>query len=129
MAIDSGTGRVAATRPVYGGNAMAKVSFAGVGTQVVVVRPKTFEPLEADASRGGEVADFPVEIDESAIKARLVETVSQESEGVRLEDAGIVVSGGRGLGGPEPFEDASVSQPSFSAARWAHPGPPATPDG
>ena len=83
---------------------MAKVSFAGDGTQVVVVRPKTFETLEPDASRGGEVTDFPVEIDDSAIKVRLVETVTQESEGVRLEDAGIVVASGRGLGGPEPFE-------------------------
>ena len=104
VSIDPSTGRVSATRPVYGGNAMARVSFAGDGTQVVVVRPKTFEPLEADASRIGEVTDFPVEIDDSAIKVRLVETVTQESEGVRLEDASIVVSGGRGLGGPEPFE-------------------------
>ena len=111
VAIDPGTGRVSAIRPVYGGNAMSRVSFAGDGTQVVIVRPKTFEPLEADASRNGEVTDLPVEIDESAIKVRLVETVTQESEGVRLEDAGIVVSGGRGLGGPEPFETLqSLSQ-------------------
>ena len=104
VAIDHGTGRVSATRPVYGGNAMARVSFSGDSTQVVVVRPKTFEALQPDASRTGEVTDFPVEIDESHIKVRLVETVTQESEGVRLEDAGVVVSGGRGLGGPEPFE-------------------------
>ena len=111
VAIDPDTGRVSAIRPVYGGNAMSRVSFAGDGTQVVIVRPKTFEPLEADASRNGEVTDLPVEIDESAIKVRLVETVTQESEGVRLEDAGIVVSGGRGLGGPEPFETLqSLSQ-------------------
>ena len=104
LAVDQGTGRVSATRPVYGGNAMARVSFAGDGTQVVVVRPKTFEALEADASRGGEVTDFPVELDESAVKVRLVDTATQESEGIRLEDASVVVSGGRGLGGPEPFE-------------------------
>ena len=104
LAVDQGTGRVSATRPVYGGNAMARVSFAGDGTQVVVVRPKTFEAPEPDASRGGEVADFPVELDESVIKVRLVDTVTQESEGIRLEDASVVVSGGRGLGGPEPFE-------------------------
>ena len=125
VGIDPGTGRVSATRPVYGGNAMAKVSFAGDGTQVVVVRPKTFEPLEADASRGGEVTDFPVEIDDSAIKVRLVETVTQESEGVRLEDASIVVSGGRGLGArsrSRRFRDSA----SFWAARWARQGPPAT---
>jgi electron transfer flavoprotein alpha subunit len=40
----------------------------------------------------------------TVIKARLVETVKGESEGVRLEDAHVVVSGGRGLGGPEPFQ-------------------------
>ena len=111
VSIDGDTGRVVATRPVYGGNAMSKVSFTGDSTQVVLVRPKTFEALEPDASRSGEIQDFPVELDESAIKARLVETVTQEAEGVRLEDANIVVSGGRGLGGPEPFEDLrSLSQ-------------------
>ncbi len=97
-------GRVVATRPVYGGSAMSKVSFSGDGMQVVLVRPKTFEPLEADSSRAGETSDFEVSLDESSIAARLVETVTQEAEGVRLEDASVVVSGGRGLGGPEPFE-------------------------
>ena len=104
VSVNAETGRVKATRPVYGGNAMASVSFTGDGVQVVIVRPKTFEAGEPDAGRAGSVEEFPVSLDESVIKARLVETVSQESEGVRLEDAGVVVSGGRGLGGPEPFE-------------------------
>ena len=104
VSVNSDTGRIRAIRPVYGGNAMASVSFTGDGVQVVIVRPKTFEPGEPDLSRVGSVEDFSVDLDESVIKARLVETVSQESEGVRLEDAGIVISGGRGLGGPEPFE-------------------------
>jgi electron transfer flavoprotein alpha subunit len=43
-------------------------------------------------------------LDASVVRSRLVETVRSESEGVRLEDAPVVVSGGRGLGGPEPFE-------------------------
>ena len=104
VSIDPDTGRVSAVRPVYGGNAMSRVSFAGDGVQVVIVRPKTFEALEPDAGRSAEIVDFDAGLDESAIKARLVETVSQQAEGVRLEDAGVVVSGGRGLGGPEPFE-------------------------
>ena len=104
VSVDADTGRVKATRPVYGGNAMASVSFTGDGVQVVIVRPKTIEANEPDSARTGSVEVFPAELDESVIRARLVETVSQESEGVRLEDAGIVVSGGRGLGGPEPFE-------------------------
>ncbi len=104
VSVNSDTGRVKATRPVYGGNAMASVSFTGDGVQVVIVRPKTIEANEPDSARTGSVEEFSAELDESVIKARLVETVSQEAEGVRLEDAGIVVSGGRGLGGPEPFE-------------------------
>ena len=104
VSIDADTGRVSAVRPVYGGAAMSRVSFAGDGAQVVIVRPKAFEALEPDGSRSGEIVDFDAGLDESAIKARLVETVSQQAEGVRLEDANVVVSGGRGLGGPEPFE-------------------------
>ena len=69
------------------------------------MRPKAFEALEPDATRSGEIESFQVDLDESAIRARLVETVTQQAEGVRLEDATIVVSGGRGLGGPEPFEE------------------------
>ena len=104
VSVNADTGRVKATRPVYGGNAMASVSFTGDGVQVVIVRPKTFEANEPDSGRTGSVEEFSTDLDESVIRAQLIETVSQESEGVRLEDAGIVVSGGRGLGGPEPFE-------------------------
>ena len=104
VSIDPDSGRVAATRPVYGGNAMSRISFSGDGMQVVLVRPKTFEALEVDSSRSGDIQEFPVDIDDSVVRSRLVQTVTQEAEGVRLEDANIVVSGGRGLAGPEPFE-------------------------
>ena len=43
-------------------------------------------------------------LDPEVIRSRLVETVRGEAEGMRLEDAPVVVSGGRGLGGPEPFQ-------------------------
>lgn len=97
-------GRVSAVRPVYGGNALARVTFPDANPQMVVLRAKAYEPLEADAARNGEVVELQTNLDSSVVKARLVETVTQEAEGVRLEDAGIVVGGGRGLGGPEPFD-------------------------
>ena len=97
--------KVAVTRPVHGGSAMAVYEFAGDGLQVVSVRPGAFEPTTvsgglpeierldmSDVSAAGEV---PV----------LVETVLEESEGIPLEQADVVVSGGRGLGGPEPFDN------------------------
>ena len=104
IARDDATNRVIATRPVYGGNAMAQVIFADADPQVVVVRAKVYELLERDASNAGEIEELQVQLDPSVIKTRLVESVLRESEGVRLEDASVVVSGGRGLGGPQPFE-------------------------
>lgn len=101
---DADSGRVVAVRPVYGGNALAKVTFPDANPQMVVLRAKAYEPLEADASRSGDVVTVNPGLDASVVKARLVETVTQEAEGVRLEDAGIVIGGGRGLGGPEPFD-------------------------
>ena len=101
---DANSGRVVAVRPVYGGNALAKVTFPDANPQMVVMRAKAYDPLDADDSRAGEVSIINPGLDASVVKARLVETVTQAAEGVRLEDANIVVGGGRGLGGPEPFD-------------------------
>jgi electron transfer flavoprotein alpha subunit len=123
LSVDESTGRVSALRPVYGGNAMAKVTFQGDGIQIAVVRPKTTEAPEPDTSRTGETQALGVELESSVIKSRRVDTVTQASEGVRLEDATIVVSGGRGLGGEEPFETlaglASMLGGAMGASRAA----------
>jgi electron transfer flavoprotein alpha subunit len=103
VGVDPESRRVVATRPVYGGNAMAKVAFPDGNPQVVVVRGKAYTPLEPDSSRRGEVSTIQTNLAPSSVKARVVERVKRESEGIRLEDARVVVSGGRGLGGPEPF--------------------------
>ena len=103
VSLDSDSGRVTATRPVYGGNAMAKFTFADKDPQVVIMRLKAFETAAPDSSRNGEVVEFEISLDESDIKSKLVETVKEESEGVRLEDAAVIIGMGRGLGGPEPF--------------------------
>ena len=102
--LDTSTGRVVATRPVYGGNALATVTFAGDGPQVVVIRGGSYAPLAPDPSRSGEVVPINVDLDPAVVRVRHVETVREEGEGVRLEDASIVISGGRGLGGPQPFQ-------------------------
>ena len=104
VGIDADTGRVVATRPVYGGSAMAAVTFPGDGPQVVVMRGRAYEPPPPDTSRTGDVVPVPVDLSTSPNRVRNIRTVAQASEGVRLEDADIVVAGGRGLGGPEPFE-------------------------
>ena len=102
VSVDESTRSLLANRPVYGGNAVAVVSCERT-PQIAAIRPKAYEPMEADGSRQGQVVSFPVELDASQARTRVVETVREESEGVKLEEARVVVSGGRGLGGPEPF--------------------------
>ena len=71
--------------------------------QVITIRPKSQDPLEADDSRSAEIVSLDVA--EPTLRARTTGKEQAESEGIRLEDAEIVVSGGRGLGGPEAFSD------------------------
>ena len=94
--------RVKVTRSCYGGNARQVVTVK-TDPQVITVRAKSQDPLEPDASRSAEIVDVtPAGAD---VRARVTAKDAAESEGVRLEDAEIVVSGGRGLGGPEAFGD------------------------
>jgi electron transfer flavoprotein alpha subunit len=94
-------GKLIMTRPVYGGNALAAYS-SKTSPAVATVRAKSQEPLEPDASRSGEVKALSADI--PASKAKVVGREEVKSEGIRLEDAKVVVSGGRGLGGPEGFD-------------------------
>ena len=104
ISIDSATKTLLANRPVYGGNAVAVVS-CEYTPQIAAIRPKVYEPLDPDTSRQGQVVSFPVELDPAQARSRVINVVQEEAEGVKLEDARVVVSGGRGLGGPEPFKE------------------------
>ena len=101
LALD-GQGRLLATRPTYGGNALATVACLGTPS-VASIRAKTVDPLPADTSRSGEILPLDETIDASVVRTRSIERVEQVAEGMRLEDAPVIVAGGRGLGGPEPF--------------------------
>jgi electron transfer flavoprotein alpha subunit len=100
--IDPATKQLLATRPVYGGNAMATV-LCSETPQFATVRPKAYRPLEPDSQRQGEVIPFQISLDPSLAKTKIVSVAKEETAGIKLEDARIVVSGGRGLGGPEGF--------------------------
>jgi electron transfer flavoprotein alpha subunit len=103
VSVDPGTRLLRQTRPAYGGNAQATFS-SGLMPQVVTIRPKAMSPLERDDSRKGEVIPTKVKIDMSKVRTKVLETVKEEVAGVKLEDAPVIVCGGRGLGGPEPFK-------------------------
>ena len=104
VSVDPSTRKLLANRPVYGGNAIAVVS-CNYTPQVAAIRPKAYEPLDPEPSRQGEVVSFPVDLDASLARSKVMDIVKEEAKGIKLEEARIVVSGGRGLGGPEPFQD------------------------
>jgi electron transfer flavoprotein alpha subunit len=115
LQIDPATKQLLATRPVYGGNAMATVRCAET-PQFATVRPKAYRPLEPDARRQGELIRFHVSLDPSLAKTKVVSVAKEETAGIRLEDARIVVSGGRGLGGPEGFQPLERLAKALGAA-------------
>ena len=93
-------GRLALTKPVYGGSAVAEYAPDADATCVMAtLRPRSFEPPARSDGASPEI----VQLDVSAAPshARVVEVVREAAEGPRLKDAKVVVSGGRGLGGPE----------------------------
>jgi electron transfer flavoprotein alpha subunit len=103
LSIDPETKALRQTRPVYGGNAQATYT-SELMPQMATVRSKAMSPLDRDDSRKGEVIPFKIDIDTSKVRTKILETVKEEAVGIKLEDASAIVSGGRGLGGPEPFK-------------------------
>ncbi len=104
LAIDPETKSLHQTKPVYGGNAMAVWVSEGYQPQIVAMRPRVVAPAEPDTSRKGEVVPIAIDVDDSTIKGKLLETVKEEVKGIKLEDAKVIVSGGGGIGGSEGFE-------------------------
>ncbi|MCI0413210.1 electron transfer flavoprotein subunit alpha/FixB family protein [bacterium] len=92
-----------ARRPVYSGKAYAEVQSKGDSPVFISLRPNVFAAAQPDSSASPETAKLAVPIQQDEIKARVIETEKAVSETVELSEAEIVVSGGRGLKGPENF--------------------------
>ncbi|OGN99548.1 MAG: hypothetical protein A2Y90_06175 [Chloroflexi bacterium RBG_13_52_12] len=103
LAIDPESKRLLQTKPVYGGNAQA-VFTTETDPQIVTIRTKAMAALAPDSSRKGEVINVPAGLDASAIKTRILERVVEEVAGIKIEDAQVVVAGGRGIGSAEGFQ-------------------------
>lgn len=91
------------TRPVYGGKAMAVFGSTFGKPQVNTIRPKSMPTLASDDKHSGEII---VISDEVIIqdKVRLIHCEKSRQEGIRLEEAKVIVAGGGGLGGVKGFE-------------------------
>jgi len=103
LAIEAGSKKLLMTKPVYGGNARA-VFTGEVLPYIATVRVKAMAALAPDAGRKGEVINVAAGLDAGAIRTNVLQKVVQEVQGIKLEDAAVVVSGGRGIGGPDGFK-------------------------
>lgn len=118
IAVDGDT--VTATTPVFGGNTLVTAAFTGSGPHLVAFRPKSFG---AESAGGGapEMVSAPVPDLGSTAGATVTAVHVEESTGPKLDEADIVVAGGRGLGEAEKFamvdELASVLKGAAGASR------------
>jgi len=112
-----------AVRPIYAGKAYAKVTFNDDTPQMATARPNVMTVNEPDAGKSADVADAAVNLDDGVLKTKIAEAIKDESGKVDLTEADKIVSGGRGLKGPEGFgvlEDlADVMGASVGASRSA----------
>ena len=104
LSIDRETGELLQTRPAFGGNIMATIRSGGFRPQMATVRPKVMKALQKDPERKGEIIRESVdEADAQHIK-EIIETVKAEGDTLNLNDARIIVAGGRAMKGPEGFK-------------------------
>jgi len=98
-------GQLVQTRPAFGGNIMASIITPYNRPQTATVRPNVFPVPEADKSRRAVIEPFPVTLNKASIRTRLVEKSYFDDSGqVTIEDASVIVSGGRGCQRPENLE-------------------------
>jgi electron transfer flavoprotein alpha subunit len=92
------------TRPTFGGNVMATIICPVRRPQMSTVRPRVFKKSLRQTPHTGQI--IKVDFDKAALtsKTKLLNFVADLTEKVKLEDADIIVSGGRGLGKPENFQ-------------------------
>jgi electron transfer flavoprotein alpha subunit len=105
LTIDPQSKLLEQTRPAYGGNIMATILCEKRRPQMATVRPRVMAMPARDESRTGELVEETLELREEDVLVRILEYAREDQvEATRIEDGDILVSGGRGLGGPEGFQ-------------------------
>ena len=92
------------TRPAFGGNIMATIISPNHRPQMATVRHKVMKEAPIDTSLKGEIIKKECRKELFKSKTRILDVVEELESTVNLTEADIIVSGGRGLGGPENFQ-------------------------
>jgi len=109
-------------RPIYAGKAFAHLS-SNVRPILATIRPNTFKAEAPDASRQAEIVKETADIDAADLRAILKEVAIAASKRPDLTEANVIISGGRGMKGPENYgileELADVIGAAVGASRAA----------
>jgi electron transfer flavoprotein alpha subunit len=113
-------GKLIAIRPLYAGKCFGEVAISGT-PQMASLRPNVFPVVEA--AKAGEVVKFDAALDPAALKTKVLEVQKDTSGVLDVAEANIIVSGGRGMKGPEGYgileELAGVLKAAVGASRAA----------
>lgn len=122
VAVEFKDGCFIATKGVYGGKALASMKIH-TPVAVATVRQRSQQPCAADAKRKAQVVEVEPPVKSSSAEFVLLDRAAEERKELAIENADVVVSGGRGLGGPEPFDDlrkiADILHGAVGASRAA----------
>ncbi|MFX1324371.1 MAG: electron transfer flavoprotein subunit alpha/FixB family protein [Promethearchaeota archaeon] len=122
--LDIRDGNLIMTRTVYGGNFLADIICPKTRPQMVAVRPNVMDKSERTNKNQPEIIDVPIELDTKILKTKILEKIETAISDVKpIDEADIIVSGGRGIGSEENFkiikELADVLNAAVGASRAA----------
>lgn len=116
-------GQIVFVRPVYAGKAYVKAVCPEQRPVMATLRPNVLAPAQPEPGRGAEVINVPVKVEKQDLRQVIKDVVMQVSTRPELTEADIIVSGGRGMKGPENFrmleELADVLGAAVGASRAA----------
>jgi electron transfer flavoprotein alpha subunit len=104
MGCEDPTRALLMTRPAFGGNIMATLMCPRTKPQMATVRPGVMKRIAKDTTRKGELIKFNVDFTDADMNVEILEVVKAEKKSVDLTEAKMIVSGGRGVGGPQGFD-------------------------
>ena len=101
--IDEASGKVAWTRPAFGGNLMATIICKEHRPQMSTVRPGVMRTKPKDPARRGTIENMKVSFDPSKFRVKILKTVKEQKTRIDITEAKVLVSGGRGVGSTAGF--------------------------
>lgn len=101
LTIDREKRQLLLAKPGFGGKMMFTFICPNSRPQMATVPPGIMKPSDRDETRGGEIEQLKITIPSKDLPLKILERVKAEKEGIKLEEAEVIVAGGRGMGGIE----------------------------